>query len=120
MLYVGQTGRSFQTHFKEYKRDYQTNRKKSLYAKHLIKQEHTIYPMEKSMTILHHQRKGLKLNTIEQYHIYKATKTGKQLNEQYTDKHNAIFESILEIYPSTPPTSTINQPATSNPSQPHQ
>jgi hypothetical protein len=41
------------------------------------------------------------LNTIEKYHIYRATKTGKQLNEQYTEKYNAIFETILKIYPFT-------------------
>jgi hypothetical protein len=32
-------------------------------------------------------------------YIYKVTKKGKQINEQYTDKKNPIFETILKIYP---------------------
>jgi hypothetical protein len=31
--------------------------------------------------------KSRKLNTMEPFHIYEAIKTGKQLNEQYTEKH---------------------------------
>jgi hypothetical protein len=46
------------------------------------------------MTILNHQQKGRKMNTIEQYHIYKTTKKGKQLNEQFTEKHNPILKSF--------------------------
>jgi hypothetical protein len=52
--------------------------------------------METSMTILNYQQKGRKLNTLEQFHIYKVTKEGKQLNEQYTEKYNPIFETILK------------------------
>jgi hypothetical protein len=53
------------------------------------------------MKVLEHQQKSKKLNTLEQFHIYKLTKSGKQLNEQYTDNHNPIFESLLKIYPNT-------------------
>jgi hypothetical protein len=54
--------------------------KKSLYAKQLLQRQRTLHPIEKSITILHHQKESKKLDTIEQYHIYRATKTGKQLN----------------------------------------
>jgi hypothetical protein len=47
------------------------------------------------MTILHHQRKSIKLNTMEQYHICRATKTGKQLNELYTDN---IMPSLKQYW----------------------
>jgi hypothetical protein len=53
------------------------------------------------MKILEHQQKSKQLNTLEQYHIYELTKSGKPLNEQYTDNHNPIFESVLKIYPAT-------------------
>jgi hypothetical protein len=99
--YIGQTGRSFKTRFKEHKRDYETKSNKSLFAKHLIEQNHQLHSIENCMTILNHQQKGRKMNTIEQYHIYKITKKGKQLNEQFTKKHNPIFEAILKIYPDT-------------------
>jgi hypothetical protein len=67
------------------------------------------------MTILHHQKKGKKPNTIEQYHIYRTTKTGKQLNELYTEKYNAIFETIMKIYPFTHP----QRPPRTPPPLPH-
>jgi hypothetical protein len=35
--------------------------------------------------------KSNKLNAIEQYHIYRLTKSGKPINEQHTEKHNPIF-----------------------------
>jgi hypothetical protein len=58
--YVGQTIRPIHTRYKEHKRDYHQNCKKSLYAKHLLEHQHAITPMETCMTILHHQRKGKK------------------------------------------------------------
>jgi hypothetical protein len=77
------------------------NYKKSLYAKHLIEYQHTLYLIEKCPTILHHQRKSRKLNNLEQFHIYKATKPGNKLNDQYTDRYNTIFKTVLKT--STPP-----------------
>jgi hypothetical protein len=67
---------------------------KSLYAKQLLESQHSLHPIENSLTILHHQKEGRMLNTLEQYHIYKATKTGNQLNDHYTDTTNAIFETL--------------------------
>jgi hypothetical protein len=43
------------------------------------------------MTILHHQKKGRMLNTIEQFHIYKAAKTGNHLNDHNTDTQKKSF-----------------------------
>jgi hypothetical protein len=80
-------------------RDYETKSSKSLFAKHPIDSNHQLYSMENSLTILSHQQKGTKMNTIEQYHIYKIPKKGNQLNEQFTEKQNPIFEAILKIYP---------------------
>jgi hypothetical protein len=95
LQYVGQTGRPFRTRYQEHKRDFDTKSTKSLFAKHLLDTNHQLHPMENSMTILCYQQKGRKLNTLEQFHIYKVTKEGKQLNEQHTEKYNPIFETIL-------------------------
>jgi hypothetical protein len=67
----------------------------------MLEHNHKIQPVETSMTVLYNQQKGRMLNTMEQYYIYiyKVTKKGKQINEQYTDKRNPIFETILKIYP---------------------
>jgi hypothetical protein len=96
--YVGQTGRSFRTHFKEHKGDFDNNHNKSLFAKHLI-EGHSLQPIESCMKILEYNRKIQKLHTLEQYHIYRLTKTEHPLNEQYADMQNPIFESILKVYP---------------------
>jgi hypothetical protein len=97
--YVGQTGRSFHTRFKEHKGDFDNNNNKSLFAKHLLEEGHSLQPIESCMKILEYQRKSQKLNTLEQYHIYRLTKTEQPLNEQYTGTQNPIFESILKVYP---------------------
>jgi hypothetical protein len=76
---------------------HQMNHQKSLYAKHLIQNRYTLHSIENCLTILHHQKKGRMLNTIEQFHIYKAAKTGNHLNDHYTDTHNAIFETVLKL-----------------------
>ena len=98
-VYIGQTGRSFATRFKEHERDYHNKCTKSLFAKHPLEQQHHLSPMEECMSILEIQRKSKKLNTLEQFHIYTTVKSGNHLNEQYTDTHNAVFESILKHYP---------------------
>jgi hypothetical protein len=66
---------------------------------HLIDPNHQLDSLENSLTILKFQQKGRMMNTIEQYHIYRITKTGNQLNEQFTEKQNPIFEAVLRIYP---------------------
>jgi hypothetical protein len=95
LQYVGQTGRPFRTRYQEHKRDYDSNSTKSLFAKHLLDTNHKLRPIEDSMSVLCYQQKGRKLNTLEQFHIYKITKEGKQLNEQHTEKQNPIFEILL-------------------------
>jgi hypothetical protein len=39
------------------------------------------------------------IGNMFRHYIYRVTKKGKQFNEQYTDKQNLIFETILKIYP---------------------
>jgi hypothetical protein len=74
LQYVGQTGRPFRIRYQEHKRDYESNSTKSLFAKHLLDNNHKLQPIEDSMSILCFQQKGRKLNTLEQFHIYKVTK----------------------------------------------
>jgi hypothetical protein len=50
--YVGQTGRSFHTRYKEHQREYNNNSKKSLYAKHLMEHKHIMQPIHMSMKVL--------------------------------------------------------------------
>jgi hypothetical protein len=47
--------------------------------------------MDQIMKILHIEKKGPKLNTLERFHIYDMTKRGLQINTHSQDIHNSIF-----------------------------
>jgi hypothetical protein len=51
------------------------------------------------MDILYITNKGTHMNTIEKYHIYKATKEGKQINNKNTVGKIKIFETVLHHNP---------------------
>ena len=55
--YTGQTGRSFQTRFREHKYDYKYMHRKSKYAQHLLDEGHSFGPMEETMHIIQYARK---------------------------------------------------------------
>jgi hypothetical protein len=92
---VGQTGRLFRTCFKEHTQDYRHGNHRSNFAKHLIDCQHTLHPIEDSMSILHISKKGKMLNTLEWFHIYKETKNQNQINDRHTISPNAIFDALL-------------------------
>jgi hypothetical protein len=49
------------------------------------------------------------LNTLENYHIYKETVTGKQINDKQTSKCNKIFETVLKHDPKNDNTAPVRQ-----------
>jgi hypothetical protein len=93
--YIGQTGRPFHVQYKEHAREYTHDNNKYNFAKHLLYHQHTLRPMEESMTILHAITKGPMMNTLEKFHIYKETRNNNQLNDKNRVMLNAIFDTIL-------------------------
>jgi hypothetical protein len=93
--YIGQTGRSFYTHYKEHIQDYTQNYRKSQFVKHLLDLNHPLGTLEQAMTILHTTKKGRMLNTIEKYYIYEETHNDNQLNDRSTVTPNIICGTIL-------------------------
>jgi hypothetical protein len=82
--YIGQTGRSFNTRYKEHISAYRNNHpEKSHFAKHLIDSGHSI-PDNHTFNILHICKKSPKLSVLEQLEITKHNKdnTLTLLNEQ--------------------------------------
>jgi hypothetical protein len=69
---------------------------KSKYAQHILDTTHNYDTAEKTMTILHIERKGRMLNALECYHIYELTKQKSQMNEALTDYYNPIYEILLK------------------------
>src|SRR5215510_14141111 len=67
----------------------------SSYA-HLLNETHPFGPIQDTMQILHHHRKGPHLNTIERFHIYTEYMNGSHLNDEHTIFPNKIFESLIK------------------------
>jgi hypothetical protein len=49
-----------------------------------------------TLSILHREKKGVLMNTLEQFHIHKLTKENLQLNDTYKDTYNPIFDLIIK------------------------
>jgi len=110
-VYVGQTGRSFSTRYKEHFRDYTNLDPKSKFTEHLIQSQHSFGPINNVMKPLHFTSKGRHMNTIERYHIYKETYKNNQLNDRHTVQPNAIFETLLRIHPRPTPLQPHSHPS---------
>jgi len=75
--YIGQTGRNFQTRINEHFRSWVKHKSDSLFANHLLENNHTFDPTK--FKILHVQEKGRKLNNLEILEINKAVKSNINL-----------------------------------------
>lgn len=95
-FYIGQTGRSFTTRFREH--TYSQN--KTAFGAHLKDSKHNVGNIEHNMEILHKTVKGRKLDLLENIHIYSNNKKApdKILNDQleFSQKNFfTIFDDLL-------------------------
>jgi hypothetical protein len=65
-----------------------------IYANHILNTGHTYGIITDTMEIVEKERKGKRLNTLERYHIYKASKNKTQMNDTNIDVYNPIFEAL--------------------------
>lgn len=95
--YIGQTGHNFTQRYKEHIKALNNNTESS-FASHLIDNNHSYTSIENNMSILHYSKKGHKLNTLEQFEIYKHSKQHKTdiLNEHTHFHSHTLFESLIE------------------------
>jgi hypothetical protein len=100
LKYVGQTGCTFRTRYKEHIREIKTNGQKSKFAQHILDTTHNYDTIEITMAILHIE-KGRMLNALESYHIYELTKQSLQMNEALTDNYNPIYDTLIKIKSNT-------------------
>jgi len=55
------------------------------------------------MQVLHYQKKGAHLNTIERFNIHTEHAAGNHLNDEHTIFPNKIFDTLLKLNtPHTP------------------
>ena len=48
------------------------------------------------MEVLHVNKKGNMMNTLERFHIYNVIKLDNQINDKGTVKQNVIFDTITQ------------------------
>jgi hypothetical protein len=98
LKYVGQTGRKFNTRYKEHIHDIRTNNSNTGFANHILNTVHTYRTITDTMEIMKTERKGSYLNTFERYYIYENSKDNLHMNDTNIDIHNPIFKALHRIY----------------------
>jgi len=113
-VYIGQTGRTFKTRFKEHRPDPRTTHQKSSFSQHLV----DLGDIGTSLDILHVCSKGRKLVTLEELEIYRHFQENHNtiLNEKLKFSSHVIFNSITGhearlLSDSQPPPITTHQTA---------
>jgi hypothetical protein len=59
---------------------------------------HTFSMIDQIMELLHIEKQGHKLNTLERLHIYNLSKKTLQMNDTYKESHNPILELSINTY----------------------
>jgi hypothetical protein len=95
MKYIGQTGRPFNTRYREHIRDIKNN-SKSRYSNHILNTGHSYGNITDTMKIIKVERKGKQVNTLERY-VYKISKEGIHMNDMHNETYNPISEVIYSI-----------------------
>lgn len=100
--YIGQTGRSFRTRFKEHIQALKSQNltsQKSNFAEHLLNSGHNYKNINENLKILDLEIKGNKMDSKEELFIYLHSKEDKDniLNNQQIDKENPIFKLIRKV-----------------------
>jgi hypothetical protein len=70
LKYTGQTRCTFKVCYREHINAIRTNRLNSKFAQHVLETGHNHNTRDQTMEILHIEKKGPKLNTLERFHIY--------------------------------------------------
>jgi hypothetical protein len=103
--YIGQTGRNFKTRYREHMLAIRNNNSAaSKYAQHILETGHEYGKMEDILTIMQCERKGRRLNSLEQFYIHRLVKEETQLNDTHKNTHNPIFDLIHEHDNNSKPT----------------
>jgi hypothetical protein len=55
--------------------------------------------MNEIMNIIHYERKGKMLDTLEKIYMYRETKNVNQINDRLAVQSNPIFETIVKRFP---------------------
>jgi hypothetical protein len=90
----------------------------SRYAQHILDTKHAYGTIEDTLDILHIEKKGPLMNTLECFHIYKLSREGMHLNNTYNPIFNLTAKHYKEYHTNPIPTPTTNITVTP-PTYPH-
>lgn len=93
--YVGQTGRSFNTRFKEHRLSVKYGRA-SAFGMHAFDSDHPFTKIEDTMQIMKIINKGRDMNTYEAMEIYLERNNPNNLNEQESFGNNPLFHCLAQ------------------------
>ena len=98
-FYIGQSGRCFYRRFLE--RIPKPSNTKSNFAQHLISSGHKYTSFEENLTALHFCKKGKRMDSLEEFEIYKALKDSNTknslLNDQINFASNYLFDTAISL-----------------------
>jgi hypothetical protein len=98
LRYVGQTGCTFKVRFKEHIHDIRNNGQSSKFAQHILDTPHEYDTIDKTLEVLYIGKKGRTLDTHEKFHIYEISKHNLQLNDNFVEMTNPIYDVVLNLY----------------------
>jgi hypothetical protein len=110
-------GRSFTNGFKEHHLSFRNNNFNSKFAQRLLGYGHSFGKVENIIQLLHFNKKGIHLDTVEKFCVYKESEKENRLKDAHSVQPNRIFGTILgneTALHKIPPPHPINFP---NPSQ---
>ena len=98
-FYIGQSGRCFYTRFLEHIP--KPSNTKSNFVQHLISSGHKCTSFEENLTALHFCKKGKRMDSLEEFEIYKAIKNSTTknslLNDQINFASNYLFDTAIGL-----------------------
>lgn len=97
-VYRWQTGRSFYHAFDEHFRNCKYHNGKSKFAQHLRDNNHSIWPVEGTVHLVHIIKMGFGMSVMERlYYVYTETKEDNQINDVSTVTPNILHDTIIQI-----------------------
>ena len=90
-VYIGQTGSSISTRYKEHIRYIKNNNPQSGYALHILSNKHEFCPQE-TIKLVKHCKKGKLMNTWETMFIQKYHGLGRLVAEQQKPDHSPLYD----------------------------
>ena len=93
-VYVGQSGRSILTRYKEHIRYIRFNNPQSAYAVHILQNRHEYGQAEDTLQLLKACTKGSKMTSWENMYIQKYHDHGTLITEQKITEHNPLYDLI--------------------------